>query len=422
MKIVVILSATILGAVVGSTRAPSEAPPYEGTSMFVSPIGGRSAATIRNSYATVLASPSFRDELAVASGEPLDDSSLEVAAPPETGLVTVTVRAASAEQVRAISESILPAFQVVAARTTPDQDVSTALVDVFGEPSEPVQADGPSPVLPMLGGALAGFAVGLLGVAFWSRRHRPGVTSLAMAQEASGLPFRATVPDLHDTSGSAHVNPHDAAYAVLRAGTDRWWRRPVRLIVLVPCTRDRRVYDLAIDLVSVAQLGGNTPLLVDADLDRGGLSHYLGKQSAPGVSDARISHGRVAAAVTMVHTQRGSAGQPGSAAAIPFLPSGTGSNDASIATIAPLISLVEGFDAAVAVAPPFDEIAPIAELLEAADGVLVAGVSGETGEDELAALGDLLRSMAAELRTTGALLGAERLDLSLEPAEVVSID
>ena len=412
---------TAIGAVVGISRVDSDPAPYEATSLFVSLIGGRSALTIRNSYATVMGSPLFTEELAAATGEDLEASSVVVTVPPETGLISVTVQAASAEQVLAISEAILPTFQVVAAKTTPDTDISTALVDVFGQPSDPVQVASTTDYLPVIAGAVIGFAVGLLAVAFWPARRR-GVTTLAMAEEASGIPFRAAVPDLHEPGHTASINAHDAAYAVLRAGTDRWWRHPLRLIVVVPSQRDRRAYDLAIDLVSVAQLGGNTTLLVDADLPQGGLSDYLGQRGAHGLSDATISGGRVAAPVTTVEPGRRTSGPGGDAGvAIPLLPSGTGSNGASTAVIPSLISQIAGFDAAVAVTPPFDEHEPIAELLEAADGVLVLGVVGQTTADELASLGDLLRSMAVTERTAGALLGADRLALSLDANGVVSV-
>ena len=41
-------------------------------------------------------------------------------------------------------------------------------------------------------------------------------------------------------------------------------------------------------------------LLVDADLGRGGLSHYLNRQDRPGVTDAQIDQGRVQVSVTTI--------------------------------------------------------------------------------------------------------------------------
>ena len=349
----------------------------------------------------------------MASGEELDESSLAVSVPDNTGLISATVRAESAEQVLAISEQILPTFQVVAADATPDIEITGALIDVFGTPSVPEQDESSQTWLPVAG-ALLGLGLGFLIIALWPAQQSRGVTDLQDAGDASGLPFRATVPDLHDPNGAPHVNPNDAAYALLRAGTERWWRRPVQLIVLVPSNRDHRMLDLAVDLATVADESGNRALLVDADLQRGGLSHYVNRQDRPGVTDAQINHGRIQVSVTTIAN--------GSRSGIRFLASGTGSTDATNAIIAPLVTQLDEFDVTIALAPPFDENAPLAELLEAADGILVAAIAGKTTEDELAALGDLLRTMGIIDRTAGALLGADRLTLALDRMEEVGVE
>ena len=283
---------------------------------------------------------------------------------------------------------------------------------MFGAPSVP-ERDEPSSIWLPVAGSVVGFCLALLAVALWPARRPRGVTDLDQAEAASGVPFRAAIPDLHHPDGPSHVNPHDAAYALLRAGTDRWWRPPVQLIAVVPCRRDRRAYDLALDLAAVATEGGNRALLVDADLAQGGLTRHVGRQDRSGVTDAQVSNGRVQVHVTSV--------TGGARPEIPFLARGTGSTEATPAIIAPLIAQLDGVDVAIAVASPFDEHAPIAELLEVADGVLVTGIAGETTQDELVALGDLLRSMAVTDRTTGALLGADRLALDLDPVETVPV-
>jgi Mrp family chromosome partitioning ATPase len=406
------VAATVVGGLVGLWLTDSEPSDYEATSLFVSTVDGPSAGVILNSYATMMGSPSFRDQLATTSGQPIDPTSLEVSVPDSTGLISATVRAATPEQVLAISDQILPTFQQVATDTGPEIDPADALIDVFGAPSVP-ERDEPSTIWLPVAGALVGFCLALLAVALWPIRRPRGVTDLDQAEAASGIPFRAAIPDLHQPDGPSHVNPHDAAYALLRAGTDRWWRRPVQLIAVVPCRRDRRAYDLALDLAAVATEGGNRALLVDADLAHGGLTRHVGCQDRSGVTDAQVSNGRIQASVTSITGD----GRP----EIPFLARGTGSTSATPAIIAPLIAQLDGVDVAIAVASPFDEHTPIAELLEVADGILVAGIAGETTRDELVALGDLLRSMATTDRTTGALLGADRLALDLDSMEAVPV-
>ena len=412
LRIAVILAATIVGGLTGLARVDSGPSTFTATTLFVSTYSGPSAEAVLNSYATLIGSSAFRDQLATDTGEELDDSSLAVAVPAGTGLISVTVRADSAEQVMAISRQILLTFQEVAAGTTPDVDITTALVDVFGKPSAP-ERDESGRTWPLAAGALLGLGLGFLIVGLWPARQPIGVADLRQAGEASGLPFRATVPDLHDPKETPNANPSDAAYALLRAGTDRWWRRPVQLIVLVPCTRDRRALDLAVDLAAVAAESGNRTLLVDADLQRGGLSHYLNRQDRPGVTDAKIEHGRIQFSVTTV--------ADGSRSGLSFLPNGAGTTDATNAIIGPLVTQLDEFDVTIALAPPFDEDARLAELLEAADGILVVGIARKTTDEELVAVGDLVHTMAATDRTAGVLLGADRLALAVGPMEAVGV-
>ena len=414
MQVVVLVAVTAIGGMIGLSRSNSEARPYRSTSLYVSTVDGASATTILNNFASLINSEAFRDELEVAADQELEESSLNASVPADTGLINVTVQAPTSEQVLAIADQVLPTFQQVAAETAPDIDISTALIDAFGTPPEPEVVET-SQTWPVLAGMLVGLGIGILLVTFWPARRPTGVTSLQLAGDASGISFRVTVPDRRYPHDDPHVTRHDVAHALLRAGTTRWWRRPLQLLVLVPSTRNHRVFDLAVDLASVAQNRGNQALLVDADLHRGAFSHYLGMQGQAGLTDARIDGGRVLASITSVQATDASTPE------IPFLAAGTHSTDASAAMIASFIHQYDEFDVAIAVASSFDEHAPLAELIEVADGVLVAGIAGETTEDELAALGDLLRSLAVTERATGALLGADRFRIELEPDEAVAV-
>ncbi len=133
------------------------------------------------------------------------------------------------------------------------------------------------------------------------------------------------------------------------------------------------------------------------------------------MTDAQIDQGRVQVSVTTIDN--------GSRSGLPFLTSGTGSTGAPNAIVAHLVTQLDEFDVTIALAPAFDGDAPLAELLEAADGILVAGIAGKTTEDELGALGDLIRTMAVTDRTAGVLLGADRLTLAVPgPMEAVGVD
>ncbi len=213
------MAATVVGGLVGLWLTDSEPSDYEATSLFVSTVDGPSAGVILNSYATMMGSPSFRDELATMTGEPIEPTSLEVSVPDSTGLISATVRAETPEQVLAISDQILPTFQQVATDTGPEIDPADALIDVFGAPSVP-ERDEPSTIWLPVAGALVGFCLALLAVALWPTRRPRGVTTLGQAEAASGLAFRAAIPDLH---AAGRPLPRQSARRRLRAapGGDR---------------------------------------------------------------------------------------------------------------------------------------------------------------------------------------------------------
>ena len=82
-----VVAATVVGGLVGLWLTDSEPSDYEATSLFVSTVDGPSAGVILNSYATMMGSPSFRDQLATTTGEPIGPASLDVSVPDSTGLI-----------------------------------------------------------------------------------------------------------------------------------------------------------------------------------------------------------------------------------------------------------------------------------------------------------------------------------------------
>ncbi len=201
LRAAVILAAALVGGLIGLARADAGSSEYQATSLYASTVDGPSAGVILNSYATLLASESFRDQLATVTGEELDETSLVISVPASTGLISATVRAPTPEQVLAISEQVLPTFQVLAVETGPEVDPGDALIDVFGGPSAPEQ-DAPSRIWPVVAGGIAGLALGILTVVLWPSGRPRGVPGLGPAEDASGIPFRAAVPDLHDSDRS----------------------------------------------------------------------------------------------------------------------------------------------------------------------------------------------------------------------------
>jgi capsular exopolysaccharide synthesis family protein len=182
---------------------------------------------------------------------------------------------------------------------------TVASADFIDPATPPLRRHGPSLVLHLFAGLLAGAGLSLaLGLARESFRR--GVFTSAELEEASGLPVFATIPDF--ASGRYRVRSAGADFVPLRddpegpvAESIRSLRANLKFALAegtelktIACTSCAPGEGKSLTNIALAMafaMNGKRVLLVDADMRRPSVQRCLGLDLAPGLSD--ILEGRI---------------------------------------------------------------------------------------------------------------------------------
>lgn len=143
---------------------------------------------------------------------------------------------------------------------------------------------------------LAALAVGLLagaGLALVVARRDKRIRDEQGLERAFGLPVLSSVPQLsrdakHAHAGVGFINPHSAyleAYRILRANLQFFQvDRPLRIIMVTSPLPEQGKTLTAVNLALSLAMSGARVLLVDTDLRRPKVHHYLGLSNECGLS------------------------------------------------------------------------------------------------------------------------------------------
>ncbi|MFC6018119.1 polysaccharide biosynthesis tyrosine autokinase [Plantactinospora solaniradicis] len=307
----------------------------------------------------------------------------------DTVLFTVTVTDRAETRSQQLAHAVLTELTslVETLEGSPGTDASTVRLEVVAGPTPALVASRPTRnlALGLLAGLLAGAAGALLREALDRSVRTPG-----KLREAAEVPVLAVIP--HQVSVARRpallrggCSPGAESFRQLR--TNLRSVDPTLRILAVASAAPREGRSItAANLAIMAAETGRRVLLLEADLRRPRIAHYLGLQDAPGLSE--VLAGRAAAPEVLQQWGRHSLWvMP--CGAVPSNPSellGSGNMSALLKRVR------ADFDLAVIDTPPLLPLTDAAVVAAAADGVVLLARANRTGHEQV-------RAMSAALRT-----------------------
>lgn len=399
----------LLAAVSAAAVTAAQATRYRSTSVLVvPPTDGRAdnEALVRT-LAALLSSQPVAADIAQLAGVPLSpaqvQSRIEVERPPDSAVLNVSVVDTSQQRSQLLARQAGPALTArvndLSQPPTPPTGAATLRI-------VPVDPDPSTEVLdpPVLRNGVIALVLGLL-VAAGANALRPArpavITSEDDARRAYSLPVHARLPLVG--AGARGWNPLDVIDALLVAE----WPPSVGRIAVTG--GDSRVSaDFVLLLGAAFAAAGRSVTLVDADLERRGLTVRLKADRQVGLVEGVTADASMVAALLPVRAADLPDGLvaflPEEPAFVRFLPAGRGETSPGLladARLADLLRYLPPSDVMLVHAPRIPGPFSVRGLLDVSDALLVVA------EERL--------TPVSEARVTGQLVSA----LTTKPAHVV---
>ena len=215
-------------------------------------------------------------------------TNLSVERPPGSSVLTVTYSDDNAQRSVATAKAIIPVFQDQVTKLETGQAGQLApnyAIQPWGGGAVITTENGAPVLRNAVIAALLGFLIGAIGAVLYSQRHAL-VADADGARAATGLPV-VTLPGPTGGNGrGAAMHPGDvmAALATTLPAALGTPDIPRRLLLVSPESTGRTSAFVVQLARSLGQLEGGA-ILVDADLESGHLTRYLGLTSEQGLAD-----------------------------------------------------------------------------------------------------------------------------------------
>lgn len=315
-------------------------------------------------------------------------ANLNVERPPGSSVLTITYTDTDAARGVETAQSIIPVFQDQVTRLEANQAGQLApnyAIQPWGGGAV-ITSEDTAPVLRnALIAALLGLVIGAIGAVVYAQRHGL-VVDVDGAQEATGLPVVTLPGPVGSDRSRSQMHPADVMAAL--AGTlpaALGTREVPRRVLLVAPESGRRQPAFAVQFArSLAQL--EMPVvLVDADLELGRLTRYVGLSQSAGLADCLRSD--------LPPEQALVTAEEGPAAGLTVLPVGRELPMRS-GTAAHVLSRLDTETRIVVHAPELSRHQSLAPLLRSVDAVLVLITLGNTNVTDASQLASLVASLA----------------------------
>ncbi len=284
------LTAAALASVV-TLQQPSVS--HSSVTMVVQTSGGANdTETLVRTMTALVESDVLGEALRTEVRSPLTASeiteNLSVERPPGSSVLTVTYSDVDRERGIATAGALIPAFQDQVTQLEAGQAGGLApnyAIQPWGGGAVITAAD-PAPVLTnALIAAVLGLAVGALGALMYQQRHSL-VVDVDGARLATGLPVVTLPGPVGRVRRDAHLHPADVMASLTGALPAALGTRvlPRRVLLVSPDATGERTAFAVHFARSLAQ-DHRQVVLVDADLESGQLSRYLGLTKSPGLAE-----------------------------------------------------------------------------------------------------------------------------------------
>lgn len=251
------------------------------------------------SYADVLSSPSFADQVAAvidhgATGKSIQ-SDVSIAAVPQTQLMTITAEYPTRAGAKKIADTYANLFVRYAPRLAGETGASVTVANYATLPTSPAR---PRPLLYGLVAALLGLAAGV-GLAFLRERFDIRIRSVDEFPKDLDIPILAYIPERKPSGASTRAFAE--SFRMLRTSFRMLLPPDTRSVAITSWSEGEGkttvVYELALAITAT----GNRTLVIDADIHRIGLSTRLhdgpNGRLEPGLSDYLVGAAEVSDAV-----------------------------------------------------------------------------------------------------------------------------
>ena len=334
------------------------------------------------SYADVLSSPNFANQVAAAIGHGATGKSIQsdvsIAAVAQTQLMTITAESPTPAGAKKIADTYAKLFVAFAPRLTGETGASVTVANYAPLPTSPAR---PRPLLYGLVAALLGLAAGI-ALAFLWERFDIRIRSVEELPKDLDVPILAYLPERKP--GGATDRAFAESFRMLRTSFRMLLPADTRSIAITSWSEGEGkttvVYELALALNAI----DTRTLVVDADIHRTGLTTRLhggpGGRLEPGLSDYLVGSADVDDAVAPVIVEDSGASHEGSAPGSgPVLDlMSRGQHVTSLSNLletphgrAALPQLKEGYDAVLIDTPPLSIGADAPAVAARVDGVIL---------------------------------------------------
>ncbi|MEH1124647.1 polysaccharide biosynthesis tyrosine autokinase [Micromonospora sp. CPCC 206061] len=363
------------------------------------------------SYADLLTGDRLAGAVATEPGVGLTPTQIQArlsgTAVPDTVLLQVTVTDRSKARSQRVAEATAKHFIVLvqSLETPPGSDTPSVKVEVVAGPSlDPVPVT-PRPMRNLALAAVLGLLVGAGGAALRELRDST-VKTVEVLQHLISAPVLAVVPFEAAAKKSPLIVEGHAqsgrAEAFRRLRTNLQFvdvDRPVKVIVVTSSLPEEGKSTTAVNLAIAFAEAGHRVLLIEADLRRPRVAHYLGLEGAVGLSN--VLAGQVKFDEVLQKWGRRELFVMASGFTPPNPSELLGSRNMSNL----LATQREEFDVTIIDTPPLLPVTDAAVVAASADGAVLVTRSGKTAQASLKTAADALR--AVDARLLGGLLNMQ---------------
>ncbi len=391
------MTAAAIAALV-TQRQPTE---YQSSVTLVvqTSAGANDTETLVRTMTALVDTEVVGEQLRTAIGSPLsvDDitDNISIERPPGSSVLTIHYTDTDADRSVRTAQELLPAFEAQVEQLEADQAGQLApnyAIQPWGGGTV-ITTDLPAPILRNAAvAALLGALLGAVGAVLYRRSH-PQVSTEEEAAAATGLSVIPAPRALAGTRSSRSPwHPTDVVDGLLKRLPAALGQSelPRRVLVIGPDASQQRA-TFVVHLVRALQRDGSPTVLVDADLEHGGLSRQLGLGRTAGLADALRSDDPPQQFVVVP--------DDGPARGVTILPAGrelpmrNGSAAMTLPRLAPLGRLVVN-------GPAPSAHQSLGPLLRAVDAVLIVAMAGTASANRLASLSALVRSLGVTAAAT----------------------
>lgn len=251
------------------------------------------------SYADVLSSPSFADQVAGVIGHGATGKSIQsdvsIAAVPQTQLMNITAEYPSGAGAKNIADTYASLFVRYAPRLAGETGASVTVANFATLPTSPTR---PRPLLYGLIAALLGLAAGV-GLAFLRERFDIRIRSVEELPKDLDIPVLAYIPERKP--GAVSSRAFAESFRMLRTSFRMLLPPDTRSVAVTSWSEGEGKTTVVYELAFAITTTGSRTLVIDADIHRIGLSTRLHGGSngrlEPGLSDYLVGAAALSAAV-----------------------------------------------------------------------------------------------------------------------------